>query len=295
MAKTEKPTDQIVIEGHPNGPEVAIHNLLYGGPGGRTIFQRKVPLTNFAAGLARHVTNYAPLNLGLIPVGMTLRMIERINGWYLFVVEEMPGIHTVQWVRDDSKARYGYNATYQTVTLAFPWIYFFLAMSPAGNFSTLNSVYFRNSPLTALDDPLCDPHFFNCSVDAYGGHCWICVQYVHIEGRSLLARVESFIQWFWNSGFNASSEAHEAAKGSFWTYNHDRINDRRVQSIAAWEKASRANPNFAVTVPWIDSHHTPLTVCQELTVASPPGSRSPCTARGFANLIQNLSQDEEDE
>lgn len=290
MGKDSKPTDQIVLEVRSNGDEVAIHNTLHEGPGGRTIFQARVPLPSFVSALARTMANRAPLNLGIIPAGMTLRWMERTNGWYVFLVEEAPGPHTVQWLRDNSKAQYGSSASYQTVTLAFPWIYFFLVLAPNGQFARVNSVYFRNRPLISLEEPLFDPHFFNCSVDAYGGHCWICNQYTQIEGTSLLARVDSFIRWFWNSGFNASSEHHESEKGSFWTYNRNRISDRRVQSITAWVEASR-DPNFAVTVPWVPADHTPLTVSKELTVINPITNGLPCTTRGFANLIQTLSKE----
>lgn len=296
MAKSGKPTDQIVIATRDDGQEIVTHNLVYGSSNGRTVFQGEVSLPCLVSGLANRLTGHAPLDLGLVPVGMTLRWLERNNGWYIFVVEETPGTHTVNWLRDDSPARYGSGATYRLVTLAFPWLYFFVVLSPSGELHRLNSVYFRHQPLTSLNDQLYDPHFFNCSVDAYGAHCWICTQYTGaLDSHSLLARVDSFLHWFWNSGFNASSEHHEIHKGSFWTYNRDRIPDPRVQSVTAWEKASQRDPLFAMTVPWVAANHTPLTVCQELTATTSLQLGLPCTVRGLANLIRHLSQEEDNQ
>lgn len=294
-----KPTDQIVFEQRPDGQEVAIHNQLIGGPGGYPIFQGEMPLPDFVSGLSRLVTHQASLNLGLIPTGLTVRWIERMQDWYIFMVEEGPSMHTIKWLRDNSPAPYGSSATYNMVTLALPWMYFFVVLHVTGSLSPRNSVYFRNQPLASLNDQLCDPHFYNCSVDAYDTHCWICTQYVApLRSESFMAKVDSFINWFWNSGFNASSEAYEVQKGSFWTYNRQRIADARVQSINAWVTASQRDPTFATTVPWVKTEHTPLTVCKELVAASNKtcGANKlsfPCTTYGFANLIQELSSQEE--
>lgn len=272
--------DQVVIE-----QNRVIQNALYGGPGGNAEFQREMDAEAFHEALVDAYHAQKELSFGIIPSGMRLRDIHERHGMIVFLVEMEPGTRTVRWIRDDSPEEFGSRATYRDVTIAFPWQYFFISLTRDGEILSLNSVYFRNEPLKGLDDPLRDCHYFNCSVDAYGAHCWICAGGAQPPGNARLShaeRVEWFIDWFFGSGFNKSSEHHEGA--SFWGKNRHRIGDKRVRTIGAWEKASRKDGRFALRVPWMASGYTPRTVYDELTKQVRPFA--PSCARDWASFVR---------
>lgn len=279
--KNTEPLDQVVLQTGPNGNE-AIHQVVYGNYS-KPVIQNKILLNSFSRRLAECLTCQHPISFGLLPIGLTIRSLYQENGLCIFLVEEAPSVHTVKWLRDDSPAPFGAQSTYQDVTLAFPWRYFFVSFSASGELMLLNSLYFRKQALISLEEPLCDPHLYNCSVNAYGAHSWICTQYYMLNGDSLLTRLDSFVAQFWGSGFNRSSEAHEGA--SFWTYNHDRI-DPRVKTITSWRAATQANPDFVRTMEWIPSGYNAQDVFRELAAQVPKENRLPETTQAYAALFQ---------
>lgn len=284
--KKGQPVDQVVLEG-----SEAIQNLLIGGLKGRVEYQHRMSVQDFSAALVECCVAQKRFSLGLAPHGMLVRDVHQRNGMFVFLIEEPPGVRTLQWLQSDSPAQYGPSATYRNVSIALPWVYFFVTVSADGCLGDLNSVYFRNAALRSLHDPLCEPHFYNCSVDAYGTYCWICTQYDQREKgakQSFFEFVDGFIERFWCSGFNASSEAHEGA--SFWGKNRRLIPDERVRTIEAWEQASACDSTFVLSVPWIRSGYTPLSVYYELTAVGTPWR--PASAREFATLIQRCAKED---
>lgn len=252
--------DQVVLEG-----DRVIHNLLFGGINGRVEHQQSTTLNEFTHALAERFEGHEARSLGLAPSGMAVRDIYQQGTMFVFLIEVAPGPRTMQWICDDSPQDYGVRTAYRDITISLPWQYFFVSMDTDGLLGNLNSVYVRNAPLRSLDDALYNPPFYNCSVNAYGIRCWICMQgYERSKpaGKSFLAFTNDFVEWFWYSGFNRSSEHHEGK--SFWGMHQQTIKDPRVKTIAAWEAATVQDEDFALSVEWIPSGYVPTTVYREL-------------------------------
>lgn len=283
-AGPNQPSDQLVLECGPTGETIS-HYLLLNGQGGDAIRQKTVPLAQF---LKRAQSNYlaqAPRLFGLLPSGLTLRAVFERHGVTVCLIEVPWGVRTLRWLCDDSPHPYGPNATYRDVAIALPWQYFFVSVDTECTPTPLNSVYFMNQPLRSLTEPLCDCHYYNCSVDANSLHCWICTQYVDLlppASLTIFDAVARFVEWFFASSFNASSEHHEG--GSFWGINREHLGDARVATIAAWEKATARDPAFILTVPWRPSL-SPIKVFMEVT---PARSRQPAYLADLVRTVRSL-------
>lgn len=274
-----KPIEQVLIE----GTSVFSH-LLLGGPGGKICPQRRVSLESFVAVLAQQYIAQRSFSFGLMPVGMTVRDIRQQHGLFVFLLEVEPGVRTLCWLSDDSPVPFGAQAVYRDVTISLPYLYFFVTLCSTGQLSSLHSVYFCNQQLTSLNDQLSECAFYNCSPDSYGVHCWICTQYLPLKGQSdssLGNLASNFVTWFLGSGFNQSSERHEGT--SFWEQAQKKVSDKRVQTIANWERATKQDPRFAVTVPWLNAKRTPLDIYNELTANG--SAWNPTSSTDFATLV----------
>lgn len=256
------PISQVVLE-----DDRAIHNVLLGGPGGRVAFKYEVPVDKLTQCLAERGGTVLPWVVGLIPSNLPLRAIYHANQRLVFLVEYPPGRRTMSWIRDDSSQDFGPKTTYRTVTIALPYILFFITISLAGELGS-SSVYFRTAPLQKNDfsDDLFECHLLNCSVDAYEVHCWVCSQHMRKTrhpNESLPEFVAATIENFWLTSNNRSSERHEGR--SFFSEGSKQITDRRVKTIANWEAATAADAQFALAVPWIPAGRTAFEVFYELT------------------------------
>ncbi len=276
--------DQVLFEAGPEG-EWAIHNLLMNGPGSEAVNQAKVPLARYIEELHALHAAQEPQFFGLVPPGISLRGAWQGNGVMIFVIEVPPGVHTLRWLRDDSPAAFGSKATYRDVQIALPYQYFFVAVTPQAELCTHHSIYFLNQQLLSETERLGECHYYNCSVDAYRVHCWICTQNLLYlpQGQppTPLGRACAFVEWFFASAFNASSEHYEGQ--SFWSKNRGRLGDARVASITAWEEATRADPDFIREIPWCAS----LTVQEVCAQLLPPRSRRPQNLSDFVRIIRN--------
>jgi len=281
MSQSRKPLQQLVLE-----DGVIVHNVIMGGRNGRPIHQGSIPVSVFANEIKDRSVAQRPLSFGPAPVNFTCKDIHQNNGHFVFLVERPPVKRTVKWLHEDSPKSFGPESTYREVTIALPWQYFFVTVSRKGHLRS-SSVYFMNEQLQSYAEPLSEPHFYNCSVNSYGVHCWICTQYMQNTtknpNQSFFGFVHAFISWFWASGFNTSSEAHEG--NSFFGKNKDRISDQRVKSIKNWENASQDTDNFACTVPWVKSQLNTWDVFNQLTSKQLcPGM--PETVEDFIALVQ---------
>lgn len=275
------PEDQVLLE-----RRFAVLNSLVGGPGGKAYHQGTVELEAFYQSLVALSRAQLPESLGLAPSGFTVRDIHTHRGIYVFLVEQQPGPRLLKWISPTSKADFGDETTYCDVNVSLPWQYFFVAMTASGGHCGNNSVYFRSSPLQSLDDELCEPHFLNCSVNAYGVSCWICQQGFSwlMPDQPMLAKVAHFVDQFYFTGFNRSSEKHEG--NSFFGKNCQCIPDARVQTVGAWQQATQINPTFPLSVPWVRAGLSPRNIYDQLTQQGK--SWQPTTASDFGKVITNI-------
>jgi len=275
--------DQLVLERDASGNEHAIYNDLPDGPGGEVSHQGKIQMRRFVQRVNEAHRYQAEQTFGLVPRGVTMRGTYQRGGRIVVMIEVEPGTRTLRWLRDDSPAQYGSLATYRDVHISLPHMYFFVGIERESSYYTTtlcNSVYFANRAVTSLDDSLCDCHFFNCSVDAYGMHCWICTQHVRFRIDSPFGLAAKLVEWFFNSGFNASSEHYE--DGSFWGKFRDEMEDERVRSIDAWEQATRIDAKFALSVPWRKSFSVKK-VFKDLTHWQ---DSRPCNLGAYVKLVR---------
>ena len=230
------------------------HCMVMNGIGGDMLAQEEVPLSLFLHRLRRNSQGQEALSYGLAPWGMNIRSVYQQHGIAVMLIEVEPGVRTLRWLKSKSPRQYGPGSEYRMVTLALPYQYFFVSVNAKGELDSKHSVYFLNRPLHSLQEPLGECHFYNCSVDAYGVHCWICTQgtdfiYGGQGGGGAFSQAYAFVESFYSSSFNASSEHHEGR--SFWGKNRVLVQDERVSTISRWVKATRQDPNFILQVPWI--------------------------------------------
>lgn len=178
-----------------------------------------------------------------------------------------PRVFSFKWIAKGSRAKYGPEAKYRVVRIALPYLVTFAVFADnhfgEGCLSQFNECFFRNDPLSSLDDELCFPALLNCSkFDPPDGQplAWICTQYVDyaalLAEQNVAQRMRDgfkvLMQCLLESGFNYSSEEHE---GSSWFTESCGI-DPRLATVEKWHAASEKDPLFVLEVPWLKTKHT---------------------------------------
>ncbi len=199
-----------------------------------------VSLAAFVDTLARQVEQRSfP---GLLVDG--IRLVRQRGQAISVCLELPPQVRTVRWLARLSPAAYGPKARYQQVRLAFPYIVLIVAFWN-GTLTGQQQLFYRRTPLTSEDDPLCLPNLYNVA-EGYGQQCWLCLQNLgNLAGVPWSAKLQRIIEHLFTA-FNRSSEVHEG--NSYW--GKMRHLDRRIRSVAAWQRHSQKDPLFVLSVPW---------------------------------------------
>jgi hypothetical protein len=207
----------------------------------------------------------------------------------ILVHQTPPQTYNFNWITDASKTKFGRGTNYKPRRLALPYLIVLATYIPADDgriqLSDRNECFFRNQPLSSLDDPLLYPALLNISkVDDDGTKplAWICTQ--HLD-RSPLARIDdpnarvrasfkALMTCLLGAGFNLSSEFHEGASH----YGASRGVDPRIATVEHWEKASAQRPLFALEVPWVATGYTVRQVAERTfrALRVPDGSIRSC-------------------
>lgn len=236
----------------------------------------EAPLGELVEGLSRGARRPA---CPVLPRG--LRLLAERRGATAVAIEVPPHARTVRWLADDSPAPYGPDAVYRDCYLGFPYVVV-LAVFIGGRISGVQQVFYRTRPLEpGGDDELLLPNLFNVA-EAYGQRCWLCLQHLRrLRARSWGELAEAVGAHLFNAAFNRSAEEHEGH--SYW--QRMREVDPRVASVAAWEQATRANPWFALEVPWQPAGTTARAeLLAMLDVVACPFPENP-TATDLAGLL----------
>jgi hypothetical protein len=177
-----------------------------------------------------------------------------------------PKVHSLRWIDNGSRSRYGPKTTYRDVSIALPYLVI-LAVFVADNngfrlFGT-NEAFFRNEPLSDFSkDQLAFPALLNCSkfTPPEGKPLsWICTQHLDLDGLAREPREDlrmrngfrTLRECLLHTGFNYSSEEHEGA--SWYGESRAREVSEHIKTVEAWEKQTRKDPLFVLDVPWIES------------------------------------------
>lgn len=236
------------------------------------------PLAGFLDALVRRC-NWTPLPEA-IPEGV--RFVRGRADVCALVLEEKPQVRTIRWLSDDSRAPFGQKASYRMARLAFPFVVVVVVFR-AGVLTGFQQCFYRCSPLRRLSDPLSFPNLYNVA-EGYQQKCWLCLANMNSSLAKLDwgQKVAEVRKHLWGAAFNRSSEIHEGM--SYWQAM--RV-DPRVESLAAWEKASRKDPYFPLQVAWRPVGKTVGEVIDEmLSLACAPGE--PQSAQDLAQLLHAL-------
>jgi hypothetical protein len=235
-----------------------------------------VPVADFLTCVAEQSDSY--LLPEAIPEGVSF--IRRCGDAVVLVIEEKPQMRTVRWLTDDSPAPYGPKAIYRTARLAFPFVVIVVALRN-GSLTGYQQCFYRTAPLQHLSDPLCYPNLYNVA-NGYGQACWLCLANMKKDLSTLAweEKVREIRRHVWGAGFNQSSEVHEGM--SYWQTMR-RI-DSRVSSLTAWEKESKKDPFFPLSVKWQPLGKTVGDVIEE-TLRGVARATPPTSASELAQLI----------
>lgn len=180
----------------------------------------------------------------------------------VWVYECPPRVQTLRWIADDSPVPFGPGTTYRHVRLSLPYVIVLAVFTTAetGKLTLsrwANECFFRNAPLTSVDDPLSYPALLNCSkfTPPEGRPLsWICTQHLDRsfdrepdQNRRLRRGLTALLQTLFHAGFNYSSESHE---GASW-YTESRGVDPRIATVDRWQTATAQSPLFVLDVPWL--------------------------------------------
>jgi len=222
-------------------------------------------------------------------------------GGRALVHQTAPRVHSFKWIEADSAARHGPGTSYRIARVALPYVIVIAVFegfaTDRPTLSSWNECFFSNQPLQkqGFDTPMRYPALLNCSRFGDEGRplSWICVQHLR-DGRSFHPRevdpglrraLEALLQHLLETGFNYSSEEHELS--SWFSETVSARIDPRLESIEAWERATEADPSFAVEVPWLETKKTLGQVLERM--AKVVGARVPSlrTAADVARLVAN--------
>ncbi|MHC4415950.1 MAG: hypothetical protein ACYS0G_11760 [Planctomycetota bacterium] len=268
-------------------------------PEGKTA---EMPLEEMLAQLA---LPSADTGSAALPPGISyVRSRGRCTVW---VHETPPQVWNLKWVDPKSKVR-SLGATYGDVVIALPYIVVFALFRPGApdgqlTLSDSNECFFRNTPLESYDeDEVLVPALLNCSLYASPHDkekigvpgrsvVWICTQLLNrtafmLEpnlGRRMYRGFEELMRNLMATGFNYSSDDHEYASG----FQESRRVDRRVSSIKAWEKATKKDPNFPLTVPWLPTGYTVREIVERMFKHHGAANRGARRANDIARIVFN--------
>lgn len=185
--------------------------------------------------------------------------------FHIAVWEVDPGVHSIRWIAKDSPVPFGHGTKYTKRELALPYIILTMPfVIQAGRIMPQTSnfeCFYRNEPLTAMNDKLFYPALLDCSKfgddDTQHALSWLCTQYLNPErihkekgiSRQLWAMTKLTRWCLLESGFNYSSEHHEG-NSHYSDYIRWSKADARIVDVSAWEKESQKNPLFVLDLDW---------------------------------------------
>lgn len=167
------------------------------------------------------------------------------------IMELEPDLRRMMWIAADSPAKRGRAARYQPRQLATPYI---VLKVPFMNDRIIGRVelFYRNQPLTSLDDEVLWPNLLNVSPHSYHCRAWLCTQFLSAElagAHGLTRGLDALMHHtFGLGGWNWSSDLSEG-KSAFTLCRELKV-DPRVTDVDAWERASLADRKFVLSVDW---------------------------------------------
>jgi hypothetical protein len=216
----------------------------------------------------------------------------------IWVHQTPPRVYQFNWIAGDSPSPFGRGTRYRPVTIALPYLVVLAVFAPAElgqvQLTHLNECFFRNSPLSSLDDELYFPALLNCSkYHPPEGRplSWICTQHLDRSkflaepnaNRRLRAGLRALLHCLLETAFNLSSEHHEQ---SSWFTQSLKV-DARIGTIEKWQAASAKDPLFVLEVPWLKTGLSVRQVAERIFKNQKAAAPSPATASDVARVLFN--------
>lgn len=150
----------------------------------------------------------------------------------------------------------GPSAHYEEMVLATPFVVLKLPFWHGGILDTCE-LFYRNSPLTSINDKLYRSNLLNISPNARRCDDWVCTQYLrHVMEQertnrtSINAQCDAAVRHIFDSGFNRSSDQAEGM--SAFKFCQENLNDTRVTDFDNWKAETAKDPAFILGVKWFD-------------------------------------------
>lgn len=198
------------------------------------------------------------------PIPDNVKWIVRSGPLEVYILELKPELRRVKWVNETAGPKQSAKQDecgYSHRKLATPYVVMSVPFY-GGQLHPNLELYYRNLPLTSLDDQLYHCNLLNVSMGKRvagqsGFKTWVCTQYLNTGACKSTADILSeIISHVFGGGFNRSSDNCEGGSG-FSTYEANRGVDLRVKDVNKWEQASEKDPRFVLDVDWIKADATP--------------------------------------
>lgn len=231
------------------------------------------------------------------PIPDNVKWVVRAGKLEVYILELKPELRRIKWIAEggakgvdaDSKAGNGY----QFRQLATPYIVMAVPFY-GGQLHPALELFYRNEPLSSLDDKLCHCNLLNVSMGKavegrVGFKTWVCTQYLDVSKCKTNAdTLSEIINHLFGGGFNRSSDHNEGASG-FSTYEAEQKADPRTKNVDLWEKASQEDPRFVLDTKWIPAKATPRDLIQ-FRMNEFKATAAPTNTKAIGNLLLAANQ-----
>lgn len=223
------------------------------------------------------------------PIPDNVKWIVRAGKLEVYILELKPELRRVKWVNATAtkqSAKQDENG-YAFRKLATPYVVMSVPFF-GGQLQPQVELFYRNGPLTGLDDKLSTCNLLNVSMGKNVAGCsgfrtWVCTQYLNTKGCKTKADfLSEIISHVFGGGFNRSSDNSEGASG-FSTYEASKC-DTRLKDVNQWEKESEKDPRFVLDAEWIDAKATPRDLI-EFRMKQFKVAGAPTTSTAIGNLL----------
>jgi hypothetical protein len=207
----------------------------------------------------RKIAEYYSPPQDFFPTHKNVRMFKFVGKNGVCVLEFEPAMHTFRWITDkrnprDSAPDIGKDVQYQERILGMPYLVLVLPFASGMLQTGACQAFYRTKPLASWRDELYMTNILNIA-RGYGFTSWVCmIGYHQVQGISWQDAIEDAVRYFFWSAFNRSSEVNEL-NSHYGTVRGMNLH-QGLESVDAWELATREDPLFMTKVPWPETGHT---------------------------------------
>jgi hypothetical protein len=175
----------------------------------------------------------------------------------IIVVEHKPKLVNMKVFIDHRKYSGDDSGTYR---VSIPYTIFVLYFWKGQLTDHGFHIFYRNEPLSLLDDKLSFANLFNTYLHMeYDG--WVCLggNNINLDEVEIDQKTEKAIERFWNSEFNSDGA------GNRMGFTFSRSADARIETLFAWQAASALDPSFILRVPWKETGNSLRGIIEQIT------------------------------